>query len=260
MYYNYDLCIIYLKQVEVNQMRKKSKSQKVYDYIEELVISGEIKPGERLPSEAKLGEILQVSRVSVRAGIEKLSAIGLVSKKKGGGTYVNKPKNENYLSVFTPTLLHNTDYLEMMEIRRALDSLSVQLCAKNITDAGIRKLGQIVDNMADINDQYDFFDLDKKFHLLISKYSKNRFLHNIHLIIWDVLQKTLRTNYNTVTKQDNSYDRVDEHKDIYSAIVNKDEDLARIYTVRHLERIIDTFNCEYNEAYYEAKTAQKKKQ
>lgn len=230
-------------------MKKKSKSQIVYDYIEELVISGEIKPGERLPSEAKLGDILNVSRVSVRAGIEKLSAIGLVSKKKGGGTYVNKPNNENYLSVFTPTLLHNTDYLELLEIRRALDSLGVQLCAKNITEAGTRKLLEIIDEMETIDDANDFFQLDKKFHLLISKYSKNRFLHNVELIIWDVIQKTQRISYNKVTNQD----RIEEHKAIVNAIVHKDQDLARIYTVRHLERIIDTFVCEYNqESQYEA--------
>jgi len=230
-------------------LKKKSKSQIVYDYIEELVISGEIKPGERLPSEAKLGDILNVSRVSVRAGIEKLSAIGLVSKKKGGGTYVNKPNNENYLSVFTPTLLHNTDYLELLEIRRALDSLGVQLCAKNITEAGTRKLLEIIDEMETIDDANDFFQLDKKFHLLISKYSKNRFLHNVELIIWDVIQKTQRISYNKVTNQD----RIEEHKAIVNAIVHKDQDLARIYTVRHLERIIDTFVCEYNqESQYEA--------
>jgi len=230
-------------------MKKKSKSQIVYDYIEELVISGEIKAGERLPSEARLGEILNVSRVSVRAGIEKLSAIGLVSKKKGGGTYVNKPNNENYLSVFTPTLLHNTDYLELLEIRRALDSLSVQLCAKHITETGTRKLLEIIDEMETIDDANDFFTLDKKFHLLISKYSKNRFLHSMHLIIWDVIQKSQRISYNRVTNQD----RIEEHKAIVNAIVHKDQDLARIYTVRHLERIIDTFVCEYNQdSQYEA--------
>jgi DNA-binding FadR family transcriptional regulator len=237
-------------------MPKKTKSQIVYDYIEELVISGEIKPGERLPSEAKLGEILEVSRVSVRAGIEKLSAIGLVSKKKGGGTYVNKPNHENYLSVFTPTLLHNTDYLELLEIRRALDSLAVQLCAKNITEAGIRKLSQIVEDMEHLDDVHDFFILDKKFHLLISKYSKNRFLHNIHLIIWDVIQKALRQNYNKVTDAT----RISEHRKIFDAIVHKDQDLAKIYTVRHLEEIIDTFVCEYNtESQYEAIKKHRKK-
>ncbi len=226
-------------------MTLKSKSQVVYDYIETLVISGEIKPGERLPSEARLGEILKVSRVSVRAGIEKLSAIGLISKKKGGGSYVNRPNHENYLSVFTPTLLHNTDFLELLEIRRALDTLSVQLCAKNITDAGLRKLHEITDAMESAQDQNEFFNLDKKFHLLISKYSKNRFLHNIQLIIWDVIQKSQRISYNKVAKP--VVYRVEEHHQILHAITHKDQDLARIYTVRHLEKIIDTFVCEYNE-------------
>ncbi|MFW6284882.1 MAG: FadR/GntR family transcriptional regulator [Bacillota bacterium] len=232
-------------------MKRKSKAEKVYDYIEELVISGEIKPGERLPSEAKLGEDLGVSRVSVRAGIEKLSAIGLVSKKKGGGTYVNRTKNENYLSVFTPTLLHNTDYLELLDVRRALDSLSVQLCANNITEAGIRKLSDIIEQMEAAENAFEFFEYDKKFHLLISKYSKNRFLHNIHLIMWDVMQKRLRSKYNQVT----SIDRVDEHRRIYDAIVHKDADLARIYTVRHLEQIIDTFVCQYTPEYDRAKSS-----
>ncbi len=237
-------------------MKKKSKSQIVYDHIEELVISGEIKPGERLPSEAKLCDILNVSRVSVRAGIEKLVAIGLVSKKKGGGTYVNKPSSDNYLSVFTPTLLHNTDYLELLEIRRALDSLAVQLCAKNITEAGIRKLAEIVEDMEHITDDGDFFALDKKFHLLISKYSKNRFLHNINLITWDVIQKTLRQNYNKVMNAA----RIVEHRKIYDAIIHKDSDLAKIFTLRHLEDIIDTFVCEYNqESQYEAIRRQRRR-
>ncbi|MFP4287468.1 MAG: FadR/GntR family transcriptional regulator [Candidatus Izemoplasmataceae bacterium] len=236
-------------------MKKKSKSQLVYDYIEELVISGEIKPGERLPSEARLCELLNVSRVSVRAGIEKLSAIGLVKKKKGGGTYVNKPSQENYLSVFTPTLLHNTDYLELLEIRRALDSLSVQLCAKNITEAGVRKLQSIIEEMEHLGDDAEFFSLDKKFHLLISKYSRNRFLHNIHIIMWDVIQKALRENYNKVTNRE----RITEHRKIFDAIVHKDEDLAKIYTVRHLEEIIDTFVCEYNlDSQFEAIKKQRK--
>lgn len=224
----------------------KSKSQVVYDYIEQLVISGEIKPGERLPSEARLGELLKVSRVSVRAGIEKLSAIGLISKKKGGGSYVNRPNHENYLSVFTPTLLHNTDFLELLEIRRALDTLAVQLCAKNITEAGLRKLSDLVLEMENSLEEVDFFDHDKKFHLMISKYSKNRFLHNIQLIIWDVIEKSQRLSYNKVASPQNF--RMEEHQQILNAIIHKDQDLARIYTVRHLERILDTFVCDYGDA------------
>ncbi len=236
----------------------KTKSQKVYDYIEGLVISGEKKPGERLPSEAKLGEILNVSRVSVRAGIEKLSAIGLVTKRKGGGTYVNQPKNENYLSVFTPTLLHNTDYLELMEVRRALDALSVQLCAQHVIAGEKKRLGRIITRMEELEEEDDFFELDKKFHLLVSKYSRNRFLHNVHIIIWDVLQKTLRPKYAIVTK-DSLAENIAHHKRIYDAIIHRDVDLARIYTVHHLEKVIDNFKCVYNEAYRAEKDKAQKK-
>ena len=218
----------------------KSKSQVVYDYIEALVISGDIKPGERLPSEAKLGETLNVSRVSVRAGIEKLSAIGLVSKKKGGGSYVNQPNHENYLQVFTPTILHNTDFYELLDIRRVLDTLSVELAAKLISDAEIKHLKIIVKKMEAFDDANTFFDLDKKFHLEITKASKNRFLLNIQTMIWDVIEKSQRLSYDKVANQN----RLIEHQMILDAIEAHNVDLAREHIVSHLEKIIDTYQKE----------------
>ena len=218
----------------------KSKSQVVYDYIEALVISGDIKPGERLPSEAKLGETLNVSRVSVRAGIEKLSAIGLVSKKKGGGSYVNQPNHENYLRVFTPTILHNTDFYELLDIRRVLDTLSVELAAKLISDSEINQLMHIVKKMENFQDSNTFFDLDRQFHLQITKASKNRFLLNIQTMIWDVIEKSQRLSYDTVANQN----RLIEHQMILDAIKSHNVDLAREHIVSHLEKIIDTYQNE----------------
>lgn len=218
----------------------KSKSQVVYDYIEALVISGDIKPGERLPSEAKLGETLDVSRVSVRAGIEKLSAIGLVSKKKGGGSYVNQPNHENYLQVFTPTILHNTDFFELLDIRRVLDTLSVELAAKLISESEINQLKTIVKKMENFQDANSFFDLDRKFHLTITKASKNRFLLNIQTMIWDVIEKSQRLSYDIVANKN----RLIEHQMILDAIEAHNVDLAREHIVSHLEKIIDTYQSE----------------
>lgn len=218
----------------------KSKSQVVYDYIEHLVISGSIKPGERLPSESKLGETLNVSRVSVRAGIEKLSAIGLVSKRKGGGSYVNQPNVENYLTVFTPTILHNTDFHELLDIRRVLDTLSVELAAKIITDKEISDLRAIVEAMTDYDDANAFFELDRKFHLSISKYSKNRFLLNIQTMIWDVIEQSQRLSYDTVA----NHNRLIEHQMILEALAAHDVSKAREHIISHLEKIIDTYQNE----------------
>ena len=218
----------------------KNKSQVVYDYIEELVISGHIKPGERLPSEAKLGEKLEVSRVTVRAGIEKLSAIGLISKKKGGGSYVNPRNSNNYLDVFTPTILHNTDFHELLDIRKALDTLSVELCTQMISDKALKSLETTVTKMAHVDNGQTFFELDRKFHLDITMATQNRFLLNIQTMIWDVIEKSQRLSYDKVANQN----RLAEHQLILNAIRLRDVDLAKTYILSHLDKIIDTFQNE----------------
>lgn len=218
----------------------KNKSQVVYDYIEELVISGQIKPGERLPSEAKLGETLEVSRVTVRAGIEKLSAIGLISKKKGGGSYVNFPNDLNYLQVFTPTILHNTDFYELLDIRKALDTLSVELCTLMISERDLKSLESTVKKMEHVIDGQTFFELDRQFHLDITKATKNRFLLNIQSMIWDVIEKSQRISYDKVANQS----RLVEHQLILDAITARDVVQAKAYILSHLDKIIDTYQNE----------------
>lgn len=220
----------------------KNKSQVVYDYIEELVISGQIKPGERLPSEAKLGASLNVSRVTVRAGIEKLSAIGLISKKKGGGSYVNYHNDLNYLQVFTPTILHNTDFYELLDIRKALDTLSVELCTIMISEKELKNLENTVKKMEKVINGQTFFELDRQFHLDITKAAKNRFLFSIQSMIWDVIEKSQRLSYDKVANQN----RLAEHQLILEAISIRDVDLAKAHILSHLEKIIDTYQSEPN--------------
>lgn len=214
--------------------KSRSKSQIVYEYINGKILSGVYPPGYRIPSEAALCKKLSVSRVSVRSGVEKLIAIGLLKKQKNGSTFVSKPDDSNYLKSMTPTLIHNIDYIEMLEFRQALDTLSVSLCIKNIDEQGIKKMRDMLTEMEELKEDDSFFDIDRKFHLLISKYSDNRLLININEIIWDVLEHSGRSSYHDI---DNTQ-RIIEHKMILDAIINKDPDLAYIYTSRHLGRTI----------------------
>lgn len=209
------------------------KSQKVYDYIEKKILLGEFKPGEKIPSEAKLCKELNLSRVSVRSGIEKLLAVGLLSKEKNAGATVSEHKG-NYLKVLTPALNHNFNYLQMLELRQALDALSIELCINNVNDEVIRVLQSLLDEMKHFKEDENFFDLDKKFHLTISQYSKNQLLHNINEIMWDVLEQNAKGEYLSI---DNEL-RVEEHTKILDAIIRNDRELARIYSIRHLSRTI----------------------
>jgi GntR family transcriptional repressor for pyruvate dehydrogenase complex len=211
------------------------KAETVKDYIEKKIILGEYAPGEKIPSEAKLCKELHVSRISVRSGIEQLIAIGLLNKQKYGGTYVALQNEENYLKVLTPALMHNFDYLEMLELRQALDALSIELCITNINDEIIKELKKLLKEMQEYkNVQSSFFLLDRKFHLTISKYSFNRLLHNINELIWEVLENNAKEQYHKIGNEE----RVIEHSKILDAIINRDRELARIYSIRHLSRTI----------------------
>lgn len=210
------------------------KSQLVHDYIEKKIMLGEFEPGEKIPSEAKLCNELEVSRVSVRSGIEKLIAVGLLTKEKHAGTYVSHPQSGNYLKALTPALMHNFDYLEMLELRQALDALSIELCLINVNEMVIKDLEGLLYEMETYKEDDDFFLLDRKFHLTISKYSFNKLLHNINEIIWEVLESNARHQYHAIGNDE----RIIEHKKILDAMISGDRELARIYSIRHLSRTI----------------------
>ena len=213
----------------------RGKTQIVHDYIENKILMGEFSPGEKIPSESKLCEELGVSRVSVRSGIEKLIAVGLLNKEKFGGTYVSLQNHENYLKALTPALMYNFDYTEMLELRQALDALSIELCINNINDEVIKELNKLLEDMKEYKDnESNFFLLDRKFHLTISKYSYNHLLHNINEIIWEVLESNAKQQYHVIGNEK----RVIEHSKILDAIINGDRELARVFSIRHLSRTI----------------------
>ncbi len=211
------------------------KAQIVHDYIENKIMLGEYAPGEKIPSESKLCEKLGVSRVSVRSGIEKLITIGLLQKEKFGGTYVSLQNKENYLRALTPALMHNFDYLEMLELRQALDALSIELCISNLNDEVIGELKKLLEEMKEYKDsESDFFTLDRKFHLTISRYSRNNLLHNINEIIWEVLENNAKQQYHMIGNDE----RFIEHSKILDAMIHSDRELARMFSIRHLSRTI----------------------
>jgi len=211
-----------------------AKSQMVQDYIEKKIMLEEWKPGSKIPSENSLCIELNVSRVSVRSGIEALLAIGLLKKIKFGGTYVSEYNDENYLKVLTPTLIHNFNYVEMLELRQAIDVLCVELCLKNIDKSVIEELSNLLVDMENYKENEDFFLLDRKFHLTISKYTFNKLIHNINEIMWEVLESNARGEYHMIGNDE----RIVEHTKILNAIISGDIELARVYSKRHLSRTI----------------------
>ncbi len=100
---------------------RRSVPEEVFEQIAADVFSGEMRPGEALPSERRLAEVLGVSRPSIREGLKRLSAAGLVEVRHGGVTTVRDFRRHAGLDLL-PRLLLRDGELEIAVVRSVLEA------------------------------------------------------------------------------------------------------------------------------------------
>lgn len=96
--------------------------EQTYDALMQMIMDGNYKPGDRLPSEMVLCNDLQVSRNTLRAALNKLNVLGFTETRQGGGTYMRAVDSSVYLNFFVPaTLTSSMDLLEIMQFRKGIE-------------------------------------------------------------------------------------------------------------------------------------------
>jgi len=157
--------------------RKDKLSEQVAEKIKQLILSRQIQPGERLPTERELGESFQVSRTVIREAITALEARGLVESQTGSGTYVRALKAgdvSDSLGLFLTTQDQEFTFESLMEVRRVLEIQVVRLIVERATKEDIHKLESILQNMCKSTGDIDIFsDWDLEFHLSLAEVSGN---------------------------------------------------------------------------------------
>ena len=113
--------------------RNERAYEKVIEHIKSEIWQGTLKRGERLPPERELAESLGVSRNSVREAIRTLSLLGFVSSTQGAGNFVTCDIEQNLReSLRMMVLLGETNYLQISQLRRGLESENARLAAERI--------------------------------------------------------------------------------------------------------------------------------
>lgn len=213
----------------------------VAEQLREVIIKGEIAPGERLPVESDLSGLFGVSRSTVREALRTLSSQNLVTTKRGvnGGTFVAEPKAEHIGSYLEATLgllsgAEVVDVDEMLEARELLEVPAARFAAERRTE---EKLDVIEETLATTPEQVDMAHLyegHKGFHLAVMEAANNRLMEVMARPIFSVL----RTRFLRDQAPKKFWNRVsDEHKGIFEAIREGDEGLASKLMFEHLEHL-----------------------
>lgn len=218
-------------------MKDTKTSDRVFKKIQEKIFSGQWKPGEKITSEPQLAKELNVSRVSVREAIEKLSALNIITKRQGGGTFINDLKPSVYLNSLIPMITLDLDnYADILEFRLLIESETARLCAERCSEDLIREIEECYKKMLVYEDDIELFtEEDLNFHMKIAEGSKNPLIIKINEILRNLLEYHQRSLYKSLGPSGG----VREHKFILDAIKNRDAELAAIFSRRHIQRTIN---------------------
>ena len=200
----------------------KPLGEVVFEYLRNAILSGELKPGERL-MEVTIADQLGVSRTPVREAIRKLEKENFVIMIPRKGAYVAD--------------LTKKDILEVLEIRIELEGFAAALAAERMNDTEREKLGRVIEDFNDclINmDKKRMMECDNEFHSLIFYASKNQRLINIIFDLHDQFQRFRLVYFNEF----NNFHEIQlSHSRIFEALLLNDPIRARKEAEEHVENI-----------------------
>jgi len=209
-------------------------------YIKKQIVDGAIKPGEQLPSERTLQELLGVSRFTLREALARLSALGIVEITHGKGAFIAKEMNPSSLeNVFFPLFAnHNIQSLiDFFEARMLIESEAVRLCAKRRTKGDLENLKEILDRSeAALEDPLLFGELDFLFHNKVSQVAGNVFIDKMMGCLNEYIKKYLLMLANNPENRKRS---LVNHRSILEKIEKKDVDNAGKVTRKHLNQTFE---------------------
>lgn len=217
--------------------KKENVNEIVRRNITEKILSQEWGPGTKIASENQLSQELGVSRMSVREAIEKMVALNILSKKQGGGTYVNKLSPSIYMNSLIPmVLLEEHNILEIQEFRKIIEVDSARLCAERCGNETIEQLEKYYGDMCKYNSiSEEFAYADFSFHRAIAEGTGNSLIIKVNSILTELL-KYQQTKTNKYLGPSGG---LVEHRKILDAIKDRDPELAAIYMKRHVEITLD---------------------
>ncbi|EIE50035.1 GntR family transcriptional regulator [Salipiger aestuarii] len=214
-------------------------SSAVVRQIEELILRGILRPGERLPSERELSERLGVSRPSLREAVADLSERGLLAARAGAGIFVTEALG----SAFSETLVqlfsrHDEAVFDYLDFRRDMEGLAAERAAVSGTETDLRVIDALFVQMETAHGKRNPNDearLDADFHLAIVEASHNVMMLHMMRSMYQLLREGVFYNRQVMFKQRTTREALlDQHRSINTALQARDPGAARAAVVAHL--------------------------
>lgn len=205
---------------KLQDLKSTSLSKVVEEQLEQMILSGEISPGERI-NESSLANTLKISRAPIREACRQLAQHGMVENLVGKGTYVRR--------------VDLSEAVELYQIRGVLDALAAEQASLHTDKEGIAGLELLVEQMrgyAAKKATTEYFATNLEFHRRIVQLAGNASLSDLYNVVF---KKLSLFRQKTLAQPDRLERSLSQHEAIFSAIADKDAQQAAELARRHVE-------------------------
>lgn len=231
---------VYERQGGINGLQRISRTsvrEQTLEQLKNYIVSGEVGPDGRLPSERALSDALGVGRYSVREALRILEAVGLLETRHGDGTFLARRTGEQFgrilgmgLAAWGGTIIETLDAREMTEVEAA------RAAAERATALDLDRMQEELERMrraVQLRNIPDYLAADMEFHRRVARASHNTVIWQIVSNLTDLLEGVLQeARFDEMPAQ---AEGGASHQDIYRAIADGDSPGAATAMRRHIQ-------------------------
>ena len=222
-------------QSDFEVIRRQKVYEAVAEQIERLILK-KLKPGDKLPSERELAELLQVSRSSIRDAIRSMELMGMVEPRQGAGTIVCERPTDSAVNPFADALKRRQELVgELLDFRKMLEPPLAARAATHVSADEVLEMEEILQRQeAKLLLGESAIEEDAEFHYSVALASGNSVVLKVLDLLMDLLRDTRQRSLQVPGRQQKS---LAGHRKILAAIKRRDGEAAKSAMRRHIEDI-----------------------
>lgn len=220
----------------LERINRMSVRDQTLEQLKHYIVSGELGPEGRLPSERALSDALGVGRYSVREALKILEAVGLLETRPGDGTYLARKTGEQFGRILGMGLAAwGGAIIEILDAREIIEVEAARAAAERATDQDLALMRRELQRMEDGANELDipkYLAGDMEFHRRVAQASQNAIIWQFVSNLTDLLEEVLQeTRFDEMPAQ---AEGGASHLDIYDAVARRDSQAAATAMRRHI--------------------------
>lgn len=227
-------------------MERRIEATRVSDAIarelEQRILDGEFKPGDRLPAERQFAETLGVSRASLREAIQKLVSRGFLVARQGEGTFVTSQLENSFADPWQAMVdAHPSVREDLLEFRHMLEAKAAELAAERASEEDLQRVETAFERLEDAfahDDLERLVDSDLAFHQALAAAAHNVVFNHLTSSLLRVMRDNIRLNLSVLMRIPSAREQLqDQHRRIWAGILARDGEAARRAAETHIDYV-----------------------